>query len=596
MSELSQTGADKSTKAESVLVSNMLAAIGVSDTVRTSLGPRGMDKMITGTSKETTITNDGATIMSELQVLHPCAKMFVEMSKAQDVEAGDGTTTVVVMAGSLLQQAHRLVQKGIHPNVISRAFGIAVNQVEPILRQIAVPITLTDKEILIQNCVTSLSSKMVSANSEQLAELAVDAVLSVMEEMPAPPPILASMKAEAESASSSASSSVSTKCFNADLKRVKLIKQLGTPVEECKLIKGLALSASVSHEPKAKTKVEKAKIALIQFCISPPKTDMDSTVVVKQKEEIDAIVRRERSYIVDICKKFKAANVNVVLVQKSILRDALSDMALYFLAKAGIMTVKDIERDDVEFICRATGCVPIASPDEINGVEGGKNDPFGYAELVEEVHPKSSSSMGAVASSYVQFTNIKEKPGHEAGSVVCLLCCAPNKMMLDETERSLHDALCVARSLVKRPYLIPGGGAAETELAVQLGEYARTLSLHGSETDCGTGLDAVGVRAFGEALEMIPLTLAENAGLPPITVLTELRAMHHAAHHSEEGKEIDEETKKGKYFGINIRKNAIGNMMEAKVVQPMLITLSAVQLATETVRQILRIDDICAAR
>ncbi|KAK2964628.1 putative T-complex protein 1 subunit delta [Blattamonas nauphoetae] len=555
------SGADRSTKAESILVSNMLAAISVSDTIRTSLGPRGMDKMITGTSRETTITNDGATILSELTVMHPCAKMLVEMSHAQDVEAGDGTTSVVVIAGALLSAAHRLVQKGLHPNVVSRSFGVAISKAEDILKNMSLPVDLSSRDMLVQSCVTSLSSKMVSANAKHLAELSVDAVLAIKEDSPLP---------------------------NADLKRIKVIKQLGAPVDSCELIQGLALSRRVSTVNKGPTHMDNAKVALIQFCISPPKTDMDVTVVVGDAEEMRRTIEQERRYIIDICKKVKESGANVLLVQKSILRDAIDQMGRFYLAKLGVMVVEDIERDEVDFICRALHCLPFASVDHLVQAKVSEPHRFGYCERVEQVQSSSSSS-------YVKFTGVKNADQTD-GKVVSLLCCGPNSLMLEETDRSIHDSLCVARALVKKRALLPGGGAAETELSVQLNALARSLSAENSKDAHPDGLDPIGVRAFAEALEQVPLTLAENAGLNPIQMMTQLRAKH-AQTKSEDGKDLTpEELFANKHYGVNIRTNSIGNMVESKVVQPLLVTLSAVTLATETVRQILRIDDIVAAK
>lgn len=460
---------------------------------------------------------------------------------------------------------------------------------------------------------------MVSVNSEHLSALAVDAVLAVMEAVPSP-----SSTAATSSSSSSLSRDVQ---YNADLSRIKIIKQLGVPVEESRLVRGLALPYKVLHTSVKKeasgkqvaspSRMENAKIAVLQFCISPPKPNMDSNITVTDAAQIADAVREERKHIVGIVKQLKNAKVNVVLVQKSILNEAVCDLAQHYLALTNILTVKDIERDDIQFICDALHCTPIASPAGLNvseeDIKAGKaKDPFGYCDLVESVRSTSTPTIATASGpSFVQFKGVKAKDGVESQPVINLICCAPNQLMLEETERSLHDALCVARSLVKKPFLIPGGGAAETELAVQLGSFARSLTSSISQSEEASkattpeaeeenaGLDSVGVRAFAEALETVPLTLAENAGINPITMLTELRAVHSAAH--EEGKEGEsaeekEAREKGKYAGINIRRNAIGNMVELKVVQPMMVTLSAVQLATETVRQILRIDDIVASR
>lgn len=424
----------------------------------------------------------------------------------------------------------------------------------------------------------------------------------------------------------SSSSSKEEVSYNADLSKVKIIKQLGSPVEQCRLVTGLALPYKVCHTSVKKESsgkkvespsvVKDAKIAVIQFCISPPKPNMDSSVTVTNASEISAAVQAERKHIIRIVKKLKEAKINCILVQKSILNEAVCDLALHYLAMMNIMCVKDIERDDIQFICDALHCIPIASEDGLivtdpEAKEGGSKDPFGYAQEVKSVHTPSQGSvltqtgtLGGTGPSFVQFDGVKEKPGFPNHRVVNFICCAPNQLMLEETERSIHDALCVARSLVKKPFLIPGGGAAETELAVQLGMFSHELSssqsqIKGKEESENAGLDAVGVRAFGEALETVPLTLAENGGLNPISVLTELRAIHSAGHEKGPEGESEEDRKKreeGKYYGVNMKKTKIADMRELKVAQPMMVTLSAVQLATETVRQILRIDDIVASR
>ncbi|KAA6401194.1 MAG: putative T-complex protein 1 subunit delta [Streblomastix strix] len=529
------------------------------------------------------------------------------MSHSQDVEAGDGTTSVVVIAGAFLQAAQRLVKKGLHPNAISKAFGLAVEQVEPILRSIAVPIDIRDKDIMVQNCVTSLSSKIVSSNAEQLAKISVDAVLSIVEYQG---------QQGRMGPDSAAHTTTSAPLFNADLRRVKIIKQLGAPVEESYLLdEGLALGRQVSHQPKAPTSINDAVIGLIQFCISPPKTDMDSTVTVGTSEDMRRTVERERRYILDICKKIKACGITVLLVQKSILRDALDSMAKFYLAKLNVMVIEEVERDEVPFVCDALGCLPIASLEQLDqlaneienekkGVKqetdvGKKNKQrvLGKAKKVEEVTSSHSAS-------YVKFTGVqleeieKEKESSTNGVVhtrprpVCIICCGPNKLLLEEAERSLHDALCVARSLVKQPFLLPGGGACEIELAVRLEELARGVGTLDLKQEL-SGLDSVCIRAFAESLEAIPLTLAENAGMNPISILTQLRAAHTMGRKTN----VSAEDKlAGQRTGINMRRLGVGDMVQLKVVQPLLVTLSAVTLATETVRQILRIDDIVAAR
>lgn len=507
-------------KPEHVRDSNIVAAKAVANAVRTSLGPKGMDKMIQAGDGSVTITNDGATILKQMQVLHPAAKMLVELSKAQDIEAGDGTTTVVVIAGALLDAASKLLAKGIHPTTISESFQKAATKSKEILQKMSIPVKLTDRTSLLQSASTSLNSKVVSQHSGLLSPIAVDAVMKVIDP---------------------------TVATNVDLRDIKLIKKLGGTVDDTELIDGLVLDQKTSGYDGPK-KVEKAKIGLIQFCISPPKTDMENNVIINDYTQMDRILKEERQYILNIIKKIKAANCNVLLIQKSILRDAVNELALHFLAKMKIMVVKDIERDDIEFICKSLNCKPIASLDHFTP------EMLGHADLVEEV------STGA--SKIVKMTGVANP-----GKTVSVVVRGVNRLVIDEAERSIHDALCVIRCLVKERALIAGGGAPEIELAIRLAEYANTI----------TGMEQYCFRAFAEALEVIPYTLAENAGLNPIATVTELRNRH----------ALGEVT-----TGINVRKGVITDILEENVVQPLLVSTSAVSLASETIRSILKIDDI----
>ncbi|KAJ6677009.1 CHAPERONIN [Salix viminalis] len=408
---------------EDIRHANIKSACAVADAVRTSLGPKGMDKMISTANGEVIITNDGATILNKMEVLQPAAKMLVELSKSQDAAAGDGTTTVVVIAGSLLKQCLTLLSSGIHPTVISDSLH----------------------------------------------------------------------------------------------------------------------KASI-----------KAVDVLTAMAISPPKTDIEQSIVVSDYAQMDRILKEERNYILGMIKKIRATGCNVLLIQKSILRDAVTDLSLHYLAKAKILVIKDVERDEIEFITKTLNCLPIAN------IEHFKEEKLGYADLVEEV----SLGDGKI----VKITGIKDM-----GRNTCVLVRGSNMLVLDEAERSLHDALCVIRCLVNKQFLIAGGGAPEIELSRQLGAWAKVL--HGMEGYC--------VKAFAEALEVIPYTLAENAGLNPITIVTELRNRHAQG-------EIN--------AGINVRKGQITNILEENVVQPLLVSTSAITLAAECVRMLLKIDDIVTVR
>merc|ERR1712004_597218 len=343
----------------------------------------------------------------------------------------------------------------------------------------ASPVDLSDRESLLKASNTSLNSKVVSQNSAELSPIAVDAVLKIIDP---------------------------SRENNVNLKDIKIIKKIGGTVDDTELVDGMVFEQKAANVNGPK-KIEKAKIGFIQFQVSPPKTDMDNQVIVSDYAAMDRVLREERAYILNIVKQIKKSGCNVLLVQKSILRDALSDLAIHFFDKMKIMVIKDIEREDIEHVCKSLGCAPIASLDH--------------------------------------FTADK----------------------LDEAHRSLHDALCVIRCLVRKRHLIAGGGAPETELFLKLTQYANTL----------VGADAYCFKAFAEALEVIPYTLAENAGLNPISTVTELRNAHALG-------EVN--------AGINVRKGTITNILEESVVQPLLVSTSAITLASETVVSIMKIDDI----
>merc|ERR1719379_2559153 len=383
---------------KSVRESNIVAAKAVADAVRTSLGPRGMDKMICSPQGEVVITNDGATILKQMEVSHPTAKMLVDLSASPDVEAGDGTTTVTVIAGSLLNAAEQMLRKGIHPTVISDSFLVASRKSEEILKGMSVPVDLGNRDQLIQAASTSLNSKVISNNASLLAPLAVDAMMSICDK----------------------------DSTNVDLRDIAVVKKLGGTIDDTELVRGLVFTQKAAHAAGGPTKVVNAKIGLIQFCLSAPKTDIEQNVVVSDYSQMDRILKEERKYILDMCKKVQKSGCNVLLIQKSILRDAVNDLSLHFLAKMKILVVKDIERDDVEFICKTCGCLPVANIDSLHPEKLGK------AELVQEVAQGDSK--------VVKVTGVPN-----TGKTLTILCKASNNLVLDESERSLHDALCVLR-------------------------------------------------------------------------------------------------------------------------------------------------------
>lgn len=407
-----------------------------------------MDKMIQKGDGEVLITNDGATILSQLQVFHPTAQMLVQLSKSQDIEAGDGTTGICVIAGALLQACSELLSKGIHPTKIAEAFKQAAAKAEEILTSVAKPIDLLDRQAVLDAVNTCLSSKVVHNNSDVLAPIAVDAVLGIIDPLTA---------------------------TNVDLRDIKIVKQVGGTMDDTELVRGLVLETGAKHSAGGPTKIENAKIALIQFCLSAPKTDMENNVVVSDYAAMDRILREERKYILNQCKKIKKWGCNVLLIQKSILRDAYNDLSLHFLAKLDIMVVTDIERTDVEFISRTLNLQPIAHIDHFTP------EKLGSAGLASEVTIAGSTQK------VVKFTDIVNM-----GSTITILMRGSNRLVIDEADRSVHDALCVVRSLVKKRFLIAGGGAPEAECALKITQWSKTL----------TGVASYCARAFAEVIKL----------------------------------------------------------------------------------------------
>jgi len=519
-------------KEKDVRISNIMAAKGVADAIRTSLGPRGMDKMIQKGDGEVLITNDGATILSTMEVAHPTAKMLVELSKSQDIEAGDGTTSVCVVAGSLLDACYQLLVKGLHPTSIAEAFVRAAKECNAILEAMSVPVGLDERDRLVDAVTTCLSSKVISQNSDALAPLAVDAVLSVV--------------GDAAGATT------------VDLKKIRVVKQVGGTVDDTELVEGLVFAQGCKKAAGGPTRVENAVVGLIQFCLSAPKTDMENNVVVSDYAAMDRILREERKHVLGLCKKIKKSGITVLLIQKSILRDAYNDLSLHFLAKMNILVVADVERSDAAYVADALGLLPVAHADSLDGAK------LGRADLVHEV------AMPGSTQKVVKIVGVATA-AETRSAAVTILVRGSNKLVLEEADRSLHDALCVVRALVKKRFLISGGGSAEIEAALKLADVAAATP--GPEGFC--------LRAFADALEVVPYTLAENAGLNPIAIVTALRKAH---------RDGDADA------GIDVKRGAIDRMYTRNVVQPLLVNTSALHLATECICMILKIDDLVLVR
>ncbi len=514
-------------KTQDIRISNIRAAKSIADIMRTSLGPKGMDKLLENKKGEVIITNDGATILKNLSVLHPTAKLLIQTSKAQDIEAGDGTTSVVIIAGAIMEASLKLIKQGIHPSLISEGFAQALKKSLEIIKEVSQDINLDDDDQLIQCVKTALSSKIVSQNSTELSPIAIEAVKRIID---------------------------IKESSNVNLNDIKIVKKLGGTLEDIELVHGLVFPKNRPQSTgRGVKKIENPKIALLQFCLSSPNTNIENNIAIDDYAQIDRVLKQERRHILKLVKKIVKSGANVLLIQKSILKDALSDLALHYLNKKGIVVLKDIERNDVEFICKTTGAQPVAHIDSLTP------EKLGTGKLAEDYVLSDGSKIFRIL-----------VPDSKTATI---LIRGSSALILDEADRSLHDALCVIRSIVKIKSIVPGGGAIEIELSRQLEEYSQTLN-QGS-------LGKV-IQAFAEALEIIPYTLAENCGLNPLRVVTEMRNKH----------------KKGsKFCGLKARTGQlVENAFEHKIMQPSLVNISALTLATEVTRMILKIDDILDSR
>ncbi|MEM3696252.1 MAG: thermosome subunit beta [Candidatus Bathyarchaeia archaeon] len=497
---------------------NIMAARIVAETVKSSLGPKGMDKMLVDSFGDTTITSDGRTILDEMDIQHPAAKMMVEVAKTQDNEAGDGTTTAVILAGELLNKAEELIGKNVHPTIIIDGYKKASEKALEVLEKIAMPTESNREEYLKKVAMTSMASKLVAEHREYLAELAVKAVLEV---------------AEKEDGK-----------YKVDIDDIKVEKKPGESLRDTKLIQGIVLDKEVVHSGMPK-RVEKAKIALLDTALEIEKTEFDAKINIESPEQMDAFLKQEEEMLRQMVEKIEAVGANVVLCQKGI-----DDMAQHFLARKGILAVRRIKKSDMEKLSKATGGKIITNIDDMSPSD------LGYASLVEE------RKIGDDKMTFVE--------GCKHPRAVTILIRGGTERIVDEAERSIHDALCVVRDVVEEPKILAGGGAPELEISRALKKYAETLP----------GREQLAVKSFAEAIEVVPVTLTENAGLDPIDILSELRARH------EKG-----ET----WAGIEVNSGKVQDMSEAGVFEPLAVKKQIVKSAGEAASMILKIDDVIAA-
>ncbi len=508
------------TRGRDAMENNIAAAIVIAEAVRTSLGPRGMDKMLVDQFGDVVITNDGATILKEIDVQHPAAKMMVEVAKTQDSEVGDGTTTSVVLAGELLKRAKKLLEQKIHPTVITEGFRKAAEKAIEILDNMSIKSGIDDKEGLKHAAMTCMSSKLVSESKEQLAEISMNAIEAIAE--------------QDEDGN-----------WVADIEKVQIQKKEGEGIDDTSLIKGIILDKEVVSPGMPKI-VKDAKILLLQSAIEIEKTEFDAKLQITSPEQIQQFLDEEEKMLRTMVDKIVNSGANVVICQKGI-----DDMAQHFISKAGIMAVRRVKKSDLEKLSKATGGMIFTNLDDIT------EDKLGWAGLVEERKIMNDS--------WIFIEECKDPKS------VVILIRGGSELIVDEVERAIHDALCVVRDVVEDQKLVGGGGAPEIETAIQLRKYASTLG----------GREQLAVEIFADSLDIIPKTLAENAGLDQIDTLMKLRASHQ---------------KGNKFAGHDLDTgNVIDDMAKVGVVEPTIVKVQAIKSSTEATSMILRIDDVIAA-
>ncbi|AGB05312.1 thermosome subunit [Aciduliprofundum sp. MAR08-339] len=498
---------------------NIAAARAIADAVRSTLGPRGMDKMLVDSLGDVVITNDGVTILKEIDVEHPAAKMMVEVAKTQDSEVGDGTTTAVVLAGELLKNAEGLLEQNVHPTVIAAGYRHAAEKAKEILEEIAKPISMDDEETLKKIAATALSSKSASMAKDLLSDIAVKAVKKVAEE-------------------------VDGRIY-VDMDSIQIVKKQGGAIDDTELIEGMIIDKEKVH-PGMPSRVKDAKIALINMALEVKKPEIDANIQIKDPAMVRAFLDEEEKILKGMVEKIKASGANVVLCQKGI-----DDMAQHFLAKEGIYAVRRVKKSDMEKLSKATGAKIVTSLDDLTSEE------LGHAELVEQRK--------------IGEDNMTFIIGCENPKAVSILVRGGTEHVVDEIERSLKDALHVVAKAVEDGKIVTGGGSSAVEIALKLRDYAASVG----------GREQLAIEAFADALEVIPRTLAENAGHDPIDMLIELRKAH----------------KDGKVtYGINVYEGKVADMMDLGVIEPIRVGKQAIDSATDAAIMILRIDDVIAAK
>jgi len=513
---LLKDGASES-KGREAQKNNISACKIIAEIVNTSLGPRGMDKMLVDSLGDVTITNDGATILKEIDVQHPAAKMMVEISKTTDNEVGDGTTSAVVLGGALIENAESLIEQDVHPTVIVDGYRKAGKKAKQYLQDIADQITANDKATLKKIAKTAMQTKLVRKDSDLLADLIVQSVVAVSEKQ--------------------------GDKFSVDIDDIKVEKKAGGSIKDSATIQGIVLDKEIVHGGMPK-KITGAKIALINTALEISKTETDAKINIQNPQQMKSFLDEENRMLKNMVDKVIGSGANTVLCQKGI-----DDMAQHYLAKAGVVAVRRIKESDLTKLAKATGARIVTNLDDLFDKD------LGNAEIVEERKIEEDR--------WVFIEGCKHPRS------VTLLLRGGSQRVVDEVDRSVHDAIMVVKDVMEEPLIVAGGGAPETYTATKLRNWARSME----------GREQLAVEKFADALESIPLALAENAGMDPIDTLTALRT-----------KQIKGE----KWTGIDVMKGRIGNMKSGDIVEPLAVKHQVVSAATEAACMILRIDDVIA--
>ena len=506
------------TKGKEAQKNNIFAATLVAQLVKTSLGPRGMDKMLVDGLGDVTITNDGATILKEIDMQHPAGKMMVEVAKTTDNEVGDGTTTAVVFSGALLEKAQELIDKEVHPTIVIDGYARAAEEALDILKKIAIKVDKDDKDMLIKIATTSMMSKLVAEESKELSKIVVDALLLV-----------------ADNTSGE---------IKIDLANVKIDKKPGASMSETSLIKGIVLDKEVVHSNMPKS-ISKAKIAIVNAALEIEKTEISAEIRINEPLQMKQFLDEENRMLKQYVDQIVASGANIIICQKGI-----DDIAQHYLAQEGIMAVRRVKESDMVKIAKATGARIISNLKDLS------KDDLGTAALVEERKIETDK--------WVFIEGCKNP------KAVSILIRGGSPRVLDEAERSMHDSLMVVKDVLEYPYIVAGGGAPEANVAFKIRQWANNL----------TGREQLAAQKFADAIESLPITLAENAGMDAIDTLVNLRAGQ------VEGK---------KWYGVDALRGGLADMSKRNVYEPLKVKEQVIKAAVEVTNMILRIDDVISS-